>query len=257
MWAWLVDRFETPYLLATLGALIGLAFGYFGQRSRFCLRAATIEFAERQWGQRTTVWLITFSVAVMGTQLAIASGWFDTANVRQLASVGSLSGAILWAIRSRLPRGQIGHAIGAGAVIVVAWIATYQLSLVSFDPVPVRSLTFTSPSANVLMTVLATATVPLDFDFFFIPAVLLGAFLAAWHNRELELQGFQGGHAMKRYLAGAVLMGFGGILAGGCAVGAGVTGASLFSLTSWLTLLAMWVGGIVTHRLVDGTMRAT
>ena len=30
MWAWLVDRFETPYLLATLGALIGLAFGYFG-----------------------------------------------------------------------------------------------------------------------------------------------------------------------------------------------------------------------------------
>ena len=351
MWAWLVDRFETPYLLATLGALIGLAFGYFGQRSRFCLRAATIEFAERQWGQRTTVWLITFSVAVMGTQLAIASGWFDTANVRQLASVGSLSGAILgglmfgtgmiltrgcasrmlilagtgnlrsllsgfvfavtaqaatggilapfrewlnalwtipggtardllailgwgrpfaiafagvwlvaailWAIRSRLPRAQIGHAIGAGAVIVVAWIATYQLSLVSFDPVPVRSLTFTSPSANVLMTILATATVPLDFDFFFIPAVLLGAFLAAWHNRELELQGFQGGHAMKRYLAGAVLMGFGGILAGGCAVGAGVTGASLFSLTSWLTLLAMWVGGIVTHRLVDGTMRAT
>jgi ABC-type uncharacterized transport system permease subunit len=48
-----------------------------------------------------------------------------------------------------------------------------------------------------------------------------------------------------------VLMGFGGILAGGCAVGAGVTGASLFSLTSWLTLLAMWVGGIVNHRLVD------
>ncbi|WP_438439031.1 hypothetical protein [Hydrogenophilus thermoluteolus] len=76
-----------------------------------------------------------------------------------------LVAAILWAIRSRLPRAQIGHAIGAGAVIVVAWIATYQLSLVSFDPVPVRSLTFTSPSANVLMTVLATATVPLDFDF--------------------------------------------------------------------------------------------
>ena len=350
MISWLVDHFETPYILAFLGALIGLAFGYAGQRSRFCLRAATIEFAERQWGQRTTVWLITFSVAVMGTQLMIALGWFDTANVRQLASVGSLSGAILgglmfgcgmiltrgcasrmlilagtgnlrsllsgllfavtaqaasggilaplrewlnglwtipggtardllallgwgrpfaiafaalwlaaaivWAVRSRLPRAQIAHAIAAGLIIVVAWVATYQLSLVSFEPVAVRSLTFTTPSANVLMTVLATPTVPLDFDFFFIPAVLLGSFLAAWHNRELELQGFQGGHAMKRYLAGAVLMGFGGILAGGCAVGAGVTGASLFSLTSWVTLLAMWVGGILTHQWVDGSKQA-
>jgi len=345
MWATLVDRFETPFILALLGALIGFAFGYFGQRSRFCLRAATIEFAERKWGQRTAVWLITFAVAIMGTQLAITLDALQTANVRQLASVGSLSGALIggllfgagmiltrgcasrmlilagtgnlrsllsgllfavtaqaasggilaplrewlnllwtipggdardllailgwgrptaiaiaglwlaagvvWAVRSQIPRTQILHAIGVGLTIVVAWIATYQLSLVAFDPVPVRSLTFTTPSANVLMTILATPSVPFDFDFFFIPAVLTGSFLAAWRNGELELQGFQGGQAMKRYLAGAVLMGFGGILAGGCAVGAGVTGASLFSLTSWLTLLAMWVGGIVTHRLVD------
>ncbi|WP_396271059.1 YeeE/YedE thiosulfate transporter family protein [Ideonella sp.] len=29
---------------------------------------------------------------------------------------------------------------------------------------------------------------------------------------------------MRRYIAGAMLMGFGGMLAGGCAVGAGVPG---------------------------------
>jgi hypothetical protein len=77
----LVDRFETLFILALLAALIGFAFGYFGQRSRFYLRAATIEFAERRWGQRTAVWLITFAVAVMGTQLAITLDALQTANV--------------------------------------------------------------------------------------------------------------------------------------------------------------------------------
>jgi len=95
MWATLVNRLETPFILALLGALIGFALGYFGQRSRFCLRAATIEFAKRQWGQRTAVWLITFAVAVMGTQLAITLDALQTASVRQLASVGSLSGALI------------------------------------------------------------------------------------------------------------------------------------------------------------------
>jgi hypothetical protein len=41
------------------------------------------------------------------------------------------------------------------------------------------------------MTILATPSVPFDFDFFFIPAVLTGSFLAAWRNGELELQGLE------------------------------------------------------------------
>lgn len=41
------------------------------------------------------------------------------------------------------------------------------------------------------------------------------------------------------------------MLAGGCAVGAGVTGSSIFALTGWLALLGMWAGAIVTEYLVD------
>jgi uncharacterized protein len=54
---------------------------------------------------------------------------------------------------------------------------------------------------------------------------------------------------MLRYFAGAVLMGFGAMLAGGCAVGAGVTGGAIFALTAWLALLAMWFGAVVAHRI--------
>lgn len=61
---------------------------------------------------------------------------------------------------------------------------------------------------------------------------------------------------MGRYAAGAFLMGFGGMLAGGCAVGAGVTGGSIFAVTAWLALASMWLGALATHTLLDAKAAA-
>jgi len=41
------------------------------------------------------------------------------------------------------------------------------------------------------------------------------------------------------------------MLAGGCAVGAGISGAAIFALTAWLALIGMWLGGGLTNWLVD------
>ena len=57
------------------------------------------------------------------------------------------------------------------------------------------------------------------------------------------------GASMARYIVGAMLMGFGSMLAGGCAVGAGMTGGAIFAVTAWLTLAGMWIGGGVADRL--------
>jgi uncharacterized membrane protein YedE/YeeE len=84
-----------------------------------------------------------------------------------------------------------------------------------------------------------------------VPGVFLGAFLAAALFGELKLEGFQGGASMRRYIVGAALMGLGGMLAGGCAVGAGLSGAAIFTLTSWVTLCAMWAAAALTDRLLD------
>ena len=42
-----------------------------------------------------------------------------------------------------------------------------------------------------------------------------------------------------------------GMLAGGCAIGAGVTGGSIFVGTAWAALFFMWIGAMVTDYLVD------
>lgn len=39
--------------------------------------------------------------------------------------------------------------------------------------------------------------------------------------------------------------------AGGCSIGAGVTGASTFAVTAWVALTSMWIGGMVTDWLLD------
>jgi hypothetical protein len=57
---------------------------------------------------------------------------------------------------------------------------------------------------------------------------------------------------MRRHIVGALLMGCGGMLAGGCALGVGLSGAVIFTMTSWLALCARWGAAAVTDRLVDG-----
>lgn len=162
-----------------------------------------------------------------------------------------LAAGIWFARRHRIRAwGWIGG-IGAGLMVGVAWWMTYRMAGLLFEPIPVQSMSFTGPSADVLMLVLSPPGQALNFDLGMVPGVFLGSFIAGLLARELKLEGFQGGHAMRRYIAGALLMGFGGMLAGGCAVGAGVSGAAVFALTAWVTLSTMWLGASLTDWLVD------
>jgi uncharacterized membrane protein YedE/YeeE len=82
--------------------------------------------------------------------------------------------------------------------------------------------------------------------------VFLGAGVAAFLTRDFRIQRFGPDAPMERYMVGAVLMGFGSMLAGGCAVGAGMSGGAIFALTAWVAVFSMWVGAMVTHRLIAG-----
>ncbi|PTD95806.1 lipocalin [Pseudothauera lacus] len=346
----LIEALGEDRVLALGGLAIGALFGFLAQRSRFCLRAAVVEVARGSFGAKLAVWLFAFSAALITTQLLVLEGAFSTVAVRQLASQGSLSGALiggllfgcgmvlargcssrllvlaangnlrallsglvfavtaqaslhgalsplrewlaaLWTIpggssRDLLALGTFGNSggvlfgllwfgagawfaarhrvgpwgwaggIGCGVMVALAWWFTGRMAALTFEPTAVQSLSFTGPSADMLMRVLSPPGQALNFDLGMVPGVFLGSFLAALLFRELKLEGFQGGPAMRRYIAGAVLMGFGGMLAGGCAVGAGVSGAAVFALTAWLTLCSMWAGAALTDRLVDRSSQA-
>ncbi|MCF8510281.1 MAG: YeeE/YedE family protein [Rhodobacteraceae bacterium] len=340
----LLDRFSEGQLGALFGLLTGVVFGVAAQRSSFCLRAATVEFARGQLGTRMAVWLLTFSTAVVWVQGAQALGWFRSADARVMSVTGSWSGAIigglifgagmvlargcsgrllvlaatgnlrsvisglifavvaqmslhgwlapvrnwlaaLWitpggqnldllallglppigglyigfgfalaafwlARRNRIGLPTLIFASGVGFAVALGWVLTFSLAQVAFEPVSITSATFSGPSASTLMFFLTDDPV-LDFDIGLVPGVFIGAFLAAAFKRELQFQGFDGESQMRRSMTGAVMMGFGAMLAGGCAIGAGVTGGSVFAATAWTALLFFWIGAVITDYLVD------
>ncbi len=183
-------------------------------------------------------------------------------NLLSLLNAGPVAGAVLgalglgWALwlarRAGIGILVAASAIGVGLTIAAGWLFTFRTSQVSFSGPQVKSISFTGPSADTLMGLINSPSMPLGFDAGLVPGVFVGSMLAALIVREWKLQGFHDGPSMGRYFIGASLMGFGGMLAGGCAVGAGVTGGAIFALTAWIALAAMWAGAIVTHYVVDG-----
>jgi len=90
-----LEMYGEGKLLAFGGAGIGLLFGFFAQRSKFCLRAAVIDFWHGHFKDKLSIWLLAFSAALIGTQALVLWGGLDTNGARQIASRGSLSGAMV------------------------------------------------------------------------------------------------------------------------------------------------------------------
>src|SRR5690606_715271 len=87
---------------------------------------------------------------------------------------------------------------------------------------------------------------------------ILGAFAAALISRQFRIVTFSeaGSPSIVRYAIGGVLMGFGGILAVGCTIGAGLTGGSVLAISSLTGLAAMMLGAALADRVIDGVRAA-
>ena len=340
-----------PRMLALAGAATGVIFGWAAQRSRFCLRAATVEVAGGRFGPRMAIWLIVFFTALTLTQAGVGSGLYDVSSTRQLAGTGSLSGAMiggllfgagmifargcasrllvlsatgnlralvtglvvtlvaqasyrgvlapareniagLWTIdggtarhllapfgigptlaalmaglallgafvlarRRALSAGMILAGVFVGGAVALGWGLTASIAATSFEIVPVSSVTFTGPSTDTLMALVTERNLPLSFGLGLVPGVFAGSFAASVLNREFSIKRFGPDAPMERYLFGAVMMGFGAMLAGGCAVGAGVSGGAVLSITALIAVFFMWVGAVLTIWLTRRTTDAS
>ena len=60
---WLLDAVGENGTTLLIGLVSGLVFGAFAQQSRFCLRAAAVEFSRGSIGPRLSIWLLVFGFA--------------------------------------------------------------------------------------------------------------------------------------------------------------------------------------------------
>ncbi len=250
----------------------GLIFGVGMVMARGCPSRLLILSANGNLRSLLTglVFAVTTQAALFGALLPVnkwISSWWvvDGGAARDLLSIagvghgGGLVFGLVWlgagmvlAVRSKSSGWKWLGAVGTGLVVAGAWWFNFAVSKSSFEVVPVQGLSFGGPSAEWLMRVLVSGSSSIGFDFGLIPGVVLGSFIGALVGRELRLEGFHDGRGMVRHLIGAVCMGLGASLAGGCAVGAGMTGGAIFALTAWLALFGMWGGAGVTNYLLDG-----
>lgn len=166
-----------------------------------------------------------------------------------IALAGLLAALLLARSRGVRPMASVAG-IFVGLSITLGWYLTYLIARTSFEIVPVSSVTFTGPSTDTLMAFVTQTSVPFSFGIGLVPGVFVGAAAAALYAGEWKIQRFSSDTPMERYLVGAVLMGFGAMLAGGCAVGATVSGGAVMSLTAWVAGASMWAGGMGTALLL-------
>jgi uncharacterized membrane protein YedE/YeeE len=150
---------------------------------------------------------------------------------------------------------DLAFGAGIGLLVPLGWLGTGYLLRDEFAPIPLESLAFTSALSEGLFWWVAGTAVAPTFGVGFLGGVLGGAFLSALGGRRLGWSGFTAETPTGRYLAGGALMGLGGVLAGGCTVGAGLAGVSLLSVAAILALGATIAGAVCTRALLADSQR--
>ncbi len=156
----------------------------------------------------------------------------------------------LFAVRSGARVSHLAMAAGIGLLVPLGWVGTGFLLLDDFDPIPLQSMGFTGPMADTLFWTVAATSIPAGFGTGLAAGVVGGSLAAALLAGEFRWQSLEGPRQTGRYLAGAVMMGVGGVLAGGCTVGAGLSGVSTASLAAFLALASMAASARVVGAMV-------
>jgi len=337
----LIDLIGEPHTALVGGLILGLAFGVFAQRSRYCTRSAVLSAMGESDLKPLATWAAGFAAAILAVQLLLGADMIDVAETRFFSTAQSLSGALiggllfgvgmvlargcvsrllvlsasgnlrgvfsiaiiavtalatyngvlvplrdgiggLWntaaiggndllthsglerwagialgvvlavvalgfALKAKLSLWRLFGGVMIGLTVAAGWYFTWQLSTQVFEPIQAESLSFIRPLATTGELALENGFAGLDQGVLL--GAIIGAFAAALLSGEFRISTFAepGVPSIWRYAAGSVLMGFGGILAVGCTIGAGLTGGSVLAVSSLLGLASMITGAALTQ----------
>lgn len=239
---------SVPVLAIVLG---GLMFGFGTVLARGCLSRLTVLSASGNL--RALVAILAAALVAQATmQGALAP--LRTALGAVVVPVGGMPSAPwLWAaviaglamlvvIRSRAAWPLLAGGALIGALVPLAWVGTGFVLFDEFDPIALQGLAFTGPWAEALFWGMAAQVTSMGFGGGLVGGVLAGALVAAIGTRQFRVESFESAPQVGRSLGGAVLMGLGGVLAGGCTVGAGLAGLPTLGASALIAFGAVAVG---------------
>jgi uncharacterized protein len=261
-------RFHAPALPALAIVAGGLLFGAGMVLTRGCASRLTV--LAGSGNLRAALVLLVFAVTahatlrgalapVRTTLASITLPLGDTTSLAALPGGAAVwtallaAAALLVAARSGARPRDLALAIPLGLLVPLAWVMTGLVLQDEFDPIPMESLSFTAPWAEALFWTVAATSIAAGFGTGLVGGTLAGALAASLMSRRFAWQSFESPRQTGRYTLGAVLMGTGGVLAGGCTVGAGLAGIPTLSLAALLALAAIAAGALLTDRVVDRT----
>jgi hypothetical protein len=194
------------------------------------------------------------SLADLPTQLARVIGFDPRIALTCLLSIGLVALAASDR-RLRRMRRLIVAGLALGLITGLGWAATSWWS----DPFALHqrpmSLTFVAPVARAVFGVIAGQDSLVDLGVASVAGTVLGAMAMSVRAREFRWEAFDDQREMRRHLVGAVLMGIGGVLAGGCTIGQGLSAGSMLALSMPLALLAMFAGARIGIAIIVGEAR--
>jgi uncharacterized protein len=113
-----------------------------------------------------------------------------------------------------------------------------------------QSFTFINPIGQTLGYAMGSfSKTLLTFGVMSVFGVILGSFLWSVVSRSFKIEWFASFKDFTTHLIGAILMGFGGVLAMGCTIGQAVTGVSTLAVGSIITFIAIVIGSAVTMKI--------
>jgi uncharacterized membrane protein YedE/YeeE len=165
----------------------------------------------------------------------------------------------------RASRRMIVGGLVIGAVIVGGWYVSGHLGYTPEDPQTLEehfvatnsgrmeSYSFVAPAAYLLELLMlwTDQSRVVTFGIAGILGVLAGSAAVALATRTFRWEGFASVEDVGNHVAGAILMGFGGVTALGCTIGQGLTGISTLAIGSILTFAAIVAGcvGAVQYQM--------
>lgn len=134
--------------------------------------------------------------------------------------------------------------IGIGLLVTLGWLVTTLGQKDAFDIVPLTSFTFVAPLDQSIRSLLHPSDFHLSFGLASTAGVVVGAALSRRLAKPITWTITPHASEWTRLTLGGALMGFGGVLALGCAIGQGITGLSTLAMSSLLASIGIFLGGL-------------